>query len=821
MKVLPLLLSLLFLFQSNHGVSQLIGKITDGDGFPLSYVNIYVRNTSIGTTSNLDGFYELSLEKGQQYEIMYQYVGYKTISQFVELDDKPLTKNIRLQAEYYNLEEIVISASQEDPAYQIIRQAQRKRKYYKDLVRSYQCDAYMRGFNKIMDAPEKIMGFEIGDLDGLLDSTRQGVVYLSESVSKLYYKDGNHKEVMYSSKISGDDQGYSFNSAKEMSFNFYENSLDLNRNIISPIASSAMAFYEYKLEGAVVDKHGYLVNKIKVIPKNDYAACFHGYIYINEDLWNINSLELGVTGKATQLAFIDTLTFKQTHVPLNKETWMPFSNIIQFEMGALGFVVAGNFACVYSNYILEEPGSDIFNNEVFVVEKEANERNESYWEERRPIPLTSEEARDYVRKDSIRKIKESPEYKDSIDKEFNKFKIGHLLNGYAFQNSKKRMKFDMRTPLSNISANTIQGWNGGFGMSFNKSFNKKATRTLSADFDISYGISDKVWRPEASLRYRVNKTNNLYFTLSGGKVLSQFNRMEPISWRLNFLMTTFFKRNYLKAYNREYISLMVSRNLGPFLAGRLSMDFENRMMAFNNYDESFFYKESRDFTDNNIIPFTEHTALILRASLRIKPGETIWKYPDQIFRAGSDWPTIWIHYKKGIEALGASANYDLIYTVIEKDLNLKTSGLMNLYLSAGLFPGHEPEAFPDYFHFMGNQTHIGNAFEYKSSFMMLPYYDYSTNGSFLNFHVQHNFSGSIFSKLPLLKLLGWHMVLGYKYLKTDNQPYYTEYHLGIDNIGIKVFRLFRFDFVWSTDFESLPERRNNKFGVIVGLKADL
>ena len=42
------------------------------------------------------------------------------------------------------------------------------------------------GSTKIYNAPEKIMGIEVGDMDGALDSTRQGVVYLSESVSKLY-----------------------------------------------------------------------------------------------------------------------------------------------------------------------------------------------------------------------------------------------------------------------------------------------------------------------------------------------------------------------------------------------------------------------------------------------------------------------------------------------------------------------------------------------------------------------------------------------------------------------------------------------------------
>ena len=141
---------------------------------------------------------------------------------------------------------------------------------------------------------------------------------------------------MFSSKVSGDDQGYSFNSAQEMEFVFYNNTLELNRKLISPIASMAMSYYKYKLIGASLDENGQLVNKILVEPKNDFGPCFRGYIYINEDLWNINSVELYATKEAIQLPFIDSLSFKQIYIPVEKDRWMMLSNVIQFEMKPLG-----------------------------------------------------------------------------------------------------------------------------------------------------------------------------------------------------------------------------------------------------------------------------------------------------------------------------------------------------------------------------------------------------------------------------------------------------------------------------------------------------
>jgi len=597
--------------------SQVTGKVVDTENDLLPYVNIYVEGTTIGTTSNTNGEYLLKLKPGE-YTLNYQFIGYKTHKERITISTESIIKNVTLEAESYTISEVVISANAEDPAYAIIRQAQAKRKYHKEQMQDYECDAYMRGFNKILNAPEKILGVEIGDMEGILDSTRQGVIYLSESVSKLYSFEGDKKEIMYSSKISGDDQGYSFNSAKEMEFDFYSNMIDLDlKNIVSPIASNAMAYYKYKLEGAKYDENGQLVNKIKVTPKSEYGPAFYGYIYINEDIWNINSLELGLTKKSLGQEFVDSLTFKQTFIPVNKEHWMPFSNIIKFKLGAFGFKVGGNFACVYSDYKIEDIDQSVFNREVFKVEKEANLRSEMYWDSIRPIPLTQEESVDYVKKDSIRFVRESAEYLDSIDKIHNKYKFGNIFSGYAYRNSIKRINWNITSPLNDLSVNTIQGFNSTLGFSYSKAYDKNRTKRLRIETDINYGFSEKRLRPKATIYYRANRINNLNFTISGGKAFTQINRSNPISNSLNSLLTYTFRRNYLKAYDRTYASFGMGSNLGATLGIRSSLTYESRSSLSNNFDNSIFYSDSRVFTPN-IPVFEDHSALIFKASLRIK-----------------------------------------------------------------------------------------------------------------------------------------------------------------------------------------------------------
>lgn len=806
----------LFLFlYATQLFSQVNGTVTNENSEGLSYVNVFVKNTSTGTTTNLDGYYSLKLEPGN-YTIVYQFIGYKSQERSVRIGTEAYTENVQLQTASYEMPQVTIEANAEDPAYAIIRKAQSRRKFHLRQNENYECDAYMRGFNKIFDAPEKIMGIDVGDLDETLDSTRQGVIYLSESVSHLYVAKGRSKEVMFSSKVSGNNQGYSFNSAQEMDFNFYNNSLELNRHIISPIGSNAMSIYNYKLEGATIDENGQLVNKIKVTPKNSFDPAFSGFIYINEDLWNINSLELSVTKEASQIPFIDTLKFKISYIPLEQNRWLPISNVINFRMSAFGFELGGNFACVYSNYKLDDVDESVFNREVYVVESEANTRTEIYWDSIRPIPLTIEEKIDYKQKDSIQLVRESTEYLDSIDRENNTFKFGDVLSGYSHQNSQTRSNWSISTPLTNLAANTISGWNGSFGFSYRKAYNEDRTRRLRIGATVNYALSDRQWRPTASASYLANRTNNMSFEIEAGRALQQFNSMKPITNRLNTIMTLFFRRNYLKAYDSKFFRAQLSTDIGAILRLRSSVTYEDRSVLENTYDGSIFYKDSRVFSPN-ISGFEDHKSLILRLSLRIRPGEQLVRYPNRIFRTGSEWPTFWIHYKQALNNITGDAGISLIHVSIDKDLELRNLGDLQMYLHAGSFL-QEPDYFIDQMHFMGNQTHLGYSDNYNRNFLLMPYYGLSTASDFVEMHIQHNFKGFILGKIPIIRHLGWHLAGGYKFLGRSG-PNYREWHLGIDNIGYRFFRVFRIDLVWADQLD-IPQTETDsysRFGVVVGL----
>jgi len=83
------------------------------------------------------------------------------------------------------LNEVKINASAEDPAYEIIRHAQKKRKFYLNQVGGYSCNVYVKSTQKLISYPKKILGQKV-DLDEVLD-TATGIFYLSESVSKFSF----------------------------------------------------------------------------------------------------------------------------------------------------------------------------------------------------------------------------------------------------------------------------------------------------------------------------------------------------------------------------------------------------------------------------------------------------------------------------------------------------------------------------------------------------------------------------------------------------------------------------------------------------------
>src|SRR3972149_1347416 len=101
-------ISLLFLLCCAFQVfaqKKVSGTVTDaGSGMPLPGVNILVTGTSVGTVSDIDGNYTMSIPEGLN-SLQFSYVGY--ITEEIEVNEQT-TINVALREDLAELEEVVV-----------------------------------------------------------------------------------------------------------------------------------------------------------------------------------------------------------------------------------------------------------------------------------------------------------------------------------------------------------------------------------------------------------------------------------------------------------------------------------------------------------------------------------------------------------------------------------------------------------------------------------------------------------------------------------------------------------------------------------------
>lgn len=816
----------LLLFLSFYSNAQIKGTITDEKGNPLPFVSIFEENTYNGTTSNEQGIYQLNIKSVGKNKIVFQLLGFKTQKIAISTEKLPFTLDVKMLEESFSLNEVVIN-KKNNPAIAIIKSAIASKKENSEKTARYTADFYSRGLFKIKDLPKKIMGMKVDigdDMASNLDSTGNGILYLSETVSKITFeKPNNLKEKIVASRISGNNKGYSYNTAKSSTYDFYNNTLEFGISMISPIADNAFNYYKYKLEATFFTENDLQINKIKVTPKRDKEPVFEGYIYIVDDSFAIYAVDLDIKGYRMKNEFTDVMTLKQNFSYNSKnKIWSKNSQSLAFNAGVFGIKFSGKFNYVYTNY--EFPLSfekKTFGNEILSFETNANKKEDAFWNTIRPIPLTIEESNDYIKKDSLQIIRKSQKYMDSIDAKNNKFKFMDLIMGYDYKNTFKKHSFQYNglLDLSSLSFNTVQGHSLNSGFAF-KNWDEEKGKNTSISTTINYGFSEDRLRVLGEYSHRFNNQNYAVLSVSGGTKVNQFNSNEPISNLINSISTLFFRNNFMKLYNKEFLQITYSQDIanGLNLSGKL--EYSQRKPLFNTTDYSYFKRNDLFSSNNPLDPtdfinagFDQHHLTKFTLNAKINFGNKYLSRPDGRYNIrNGKYPTLFLGYEKAFAASEKKYEFDHLNTRLFYDVTIGNKGNFAMNLKAGKFFNAENTSFVDYKHFNGNQTHIGQTERYLDVFNLLPYYSNSTNDSYFEAHMEHNDKGYIMNKIPLLNKLKSTMVLGFHTLAIPNSKPYSEFTAGLDNLGFGKFKLFRVDYVRSY------QNGYKSDGVVFGLK---
>ncbi len=800
-----LLTLFLILFLNLNAQSVITGNVTDSQGDKIAYASVYVKPSFAGTTTNTEGYYKLETTPGK-HTLICQYLGYKLFKKEIELGTTPLKIDIRLEPESFALNEVVIKEGAEDPAYPIIRKTIAKRKYYLHEVDGYTCGVYIKGLQKLTKYPEKFMG-QVVDFGGLVDSTT-GIFYLSESVSEFSFRQPDKiKEEMISSRISGNSRAFSYNKASDMLFNFYENRLMAEgvsaKGFVSPIASDALFYYRYKLLGSVIENDR-LIHKIEVTPKRNADPVFRGVIYIADDLWRLQNVDLYLTRDAG-IEFIDTLRVRQTFVPVSNTVWMTSTNRFDFSFRILGFVGGGNYVGYFSDYkINPDFARRTFTSEILRINNDANKMNVAYWDSVRPIPLTVDEEDDYRKKDSLQMIRESKHYLDSIDKRVNKFSVQNFfLLGYTYQRSYNKMTYSIKPIFNTIAYNTVEGWNVALNTDYTKYFENK--KRIDADGEVRYGLSNKHWNANASFRYLFNRFNESSIKVQGGTTVIQLNSENPISPLVNSLYTLWGEKNYMKLYEKQFGKVEYGKEWFNGFNADISAEY-GRRNALNNTSETHWkdYKNLSYTSNNPLLPgentllFEPHNYALMTLDMTYSPGVKFITRPDRKIRQESAWPKFNVTLRKAFPNLLQSKTDFLSFAAgMRHQIDFGMLGYLDYRGDFFTFIDKKQVYFPDNFHFNGNLTWFTNF--NLSTFGYLDYYAYSTVNNASALHAEYHLNRFITNKIPYFRKLKLNEIVGFHFLHVKGLPEHYELTIGLEKFGIA-----RVDFVQSYSGRSKP-----------------
>src|SRR5690606_28686529 len=255
--------------------------------------------------------------------------------------------------------------------------------------------------------------------------------------------------------------------------------------------------------------------------------------YITDSLYNFHSIDLFLI-KDAQVKYFDTIKIAYTYLPVQNDVWMPFSKRYDINFNILKIQAEGYYLAIYKDYDLNPQfAKKYFSNETLSVDETSNKKDDEFWGTERPVPLTTDEVSDYVRKDSLEELRKSKTHLDSLDKKANKLDFLDVLLGYTYR--KSYSKFYIRTdPFYRIiNYNTVEGYNIRFTIQSEKEFSRK--RILRITPGVRYGFSNTRLNLWMNGSYYYNRKKFAYINFDFGQNVFQFNRAEPINELVNSL----------------------------------------------------------------------------------------------------------------------------------------------------------------------------------------------------------------------------------------------------------------------------------------------
>lgn len=742
-KALYILLAILFSTISANAQQTVVkGRVIDGaTREAIPFVSVLFLGTSIGTTTDFDGYFELKTTEKVD-SIRVSFLGFDTQIKAVK---SGVTQAIDFQMveSATEVEEVVIRPG-ENPANKIIKLAQERKEFneYTSLD-AYQYESFTKVQLAIDNLSEKFKNRKmmkpiIPLFDTVAHLSENGKpilpVFISESLSDFYVlkKPARKREYIKATKIVG--VGVTDGSLTSQiigssfqQYNFYSNWVYiLDKNFVSPISNAALGYYVFTLRDTVkID--GKDCYELQVNPKRAGDLAFTGKIWVQDSTYALKRVILEI-GKSANLNFIDKLKIQQELSQTSAGPWLPSKTRVLLNIQEISDNSPGMVALFYTSnkdFIVNEPKPVKFFDTPLEVAEEATQYGKEFWDTSRHERISESEKRVYQMVDTLRNL---PTVKTWIEY------VDIIISGY-----KEVGKVDIGPYGLVYGYNNLEGSRFRVGFKTNEYFSRKWTLRGY----LAYGLKDGRFKYSGQIDRILSRKHWTTLTLSYKDDVEQIGVTDQDYSTSNlFNQLSLFQANQL---NRTIdYKARVGREFKKGITGWLTA--RNKSYTFSpigNFNFAYI-KNTEDPNNPSIANSFINTSVT--AKIRIAMKELfIIDGNDRVSIGNGFAPQLEVSYTRGMkDVFDGGFNYDKIDFNLRQYIVFGTLGQGDYILTAGKVFGALP--YPLLFVQRGNEAFVSS----RNAYNLMNFFEFVTD-QYVALNYEHHFDGLFTNRTPLIK----------------------------------------------------------------------
>jgi len=819
-KYLVLLLSCIsFITLAQTKVS---GYVFDEYNESIPYANVIFKSSSKGTITNENGkFY---MEDDDVWDaLVVSFVGYE--SQVIQLKKGAnYDLKIVLKEEVASLNEVIIvtgkQSKKNNPAIDILRKIwANKRTNGLNKYKQYQFDKYEKvefDLNTIDSATMKSKLFRGMEFvfDQIDTSKVTGKTYLpmfiNEAASEVYGDNilKEKREVLKGNKNSGFSNNQTiidFIDDLYSEYDIYENYLKFfDKSFTSPLSKTGINTYNYVLADSSYIDNKWCYNII-YYPRRKNELTFKGDFWVADTTFAIKEINMQAS-KSANINWIKEIYIEQEFEVLNDSVFLIkrdyFMSDFAFNKKEKSKGIYGKRTTLYDNYKFDiKKDKEFYKEKIYSFDEDIYNQEDAFWEEKRLEQLSKDEKGVYVMLDSLKNTKKFKRL----------YNIGSILaSGYIEFDA---LNLDYGPIFSTFGFNDVEGLRLRAG-----------GRTYFGQNDdwrlegfTAYGFKDNKFKYGISGKWLIDKKNRII--ISGGNRRDVEQIGASLTTSTDVLGRSLASSSVVgtgvndKLTNINLSSVAFEMEPSKNFITRLSSTYRTLESASNTFSLDYYTDNTFTETESEIKQF--ETAL----SLSYFPKREMTGYGVERKTKNDDFARLFAQITRGDKSiLNGDFNYTKFQFSYTQPWAIGGFGRLTTTIEAGKTFGQVPLGLLSVV--PGNQTY----FSIYNTFSNLDFYEFVTD-EYVTLHVEHNFNGRLFSRIPFLKKLNWREVIGIRGVMGDvsaqnrtinasglvynapNKDAYYEYSVGIANI----FKVFRIDFNFRGNYLDVPQSR--AFGV--------